>query len=72
MPFSLIPAILGACFAFVWLFIGGMILRDGQFAVRREREDSIGDTSRAHRAMHHLRPHVRFARRINRAADPVR
>ena len=42
MPFSLIPTVLGVSFALVWLFIGGMILRDGQFAVRRDRELRLG------------------------------
>src|SRR5262245_61581766 len=38
MPFSFIPTVLGACFALVWIFIGAMIVRDGQFAARRDRE----------------------------------
>jgi hypothetical protein len=38
MPFPLIPTALGVCFFLVWALIGGMIFRDGQLAVRRERE----------------------------------
>ena len=36
MPFPFIPAALGICFLLVWVFIGGMILRNAQLAVRRE------------------------------------
>jgi hypothetical protein len=38
MPFPLIPTALGITFFLIWLFIGGMILRDGQLAAQRERE----------------------------------
>jgi hypothetical protein len=38
MPFPLLPVALGICFAIVWMFIGAMLLRDSQFAVRRDRE----------------------------------
>ena len=38
MPFPFIPTALGVCFLLVWVFIGGMILRDGQLDVRSERE----------------------------------
>jgi hypothetical protein len=38
MPFPLIPTALGVCFFLIWALIGGMIFRDGQLAVRRERE----------------------------------
>jgi hypothetical protein len=41
MPFPLIPTVLGMCFLLVWAFIGGMILRHGQIAARRERESHI-------------------------------
>jgi hypothetical protein len=41
MPFALIPTALGACFFLVWLFIGGMIFRDGQLAARRDRESDV-------------------------------
>jgi hypothetical protein len=41
MPFPLIPTALGLCFLLVWAFIAGMILRDGQIAVRREREQDV-------------------------------
>jgi hypothetical protein len=38
MPFPLIPTVLGVCFFLVWALIGGMIFRDGQLAIRLERE----------------------------------
>ena len=38
MPFSMISALLGSCFALVWIFIGAMIVQDGQIALRRDRE----------------------------------
>ncbi|MEX2309489.1 MAG: hypothetical protein WD738_17950 [Pirellulales bacterium] len=38
MPFPLIPTALGVCFFLIWVFIGGMIFRDGQLAAQRERE----------------------------------
>jgi hypothetical protein len=41
MPFFLIPTALGVCFCLIWMFIGGMILRDGQMAAQRERDGDI-------------------------------
>jgi hypothetical protein len=38
MPFPLIPAALAVCFLLMWALIGGMIFRDGQLAVRRDRD----------------------------------
>jgi hypothetical protein len=38
MPFPLIPTALGVCFLLLWAFIGGMMFRDGQLALRRERD----------------------------------
>jgi hypothetical protein len=38
MPFALIPTALGLCFFLVWVFIGGMIVRDGQRAALEEIE----------------------------------
>jgi hypothetical protein len=38
MPFPLIPTALGLCFLLMWVFIGGMILRDGQLNVQSDRE----------------------------------
>jgi hypothetical protein len=38
MPFPLIPTALGLCFFLMWVFIGGMIFRDGQIATRCDRE----------------------------------
>lgn len=43
MPYSLIPSALGISFTFVWAFIAGMIVREGQLAVRREREEVAPD-----------------------------
>jgi hypothetical protein len=40
MPFPLIPTALGLCFFLIWLFIGGMILRDGQLDARNDRESN--------------------------------
>jgi hypothetical protein len=40
MPFPLIPTALGVCFFLIWLFIGGMILRDGQLMARDDRESN--------------------------------
>jgi hypothetical protein len=39
MPYSMIPAALGICFTLVWALIGGMVVREGQLAMRREREE---------------------------------
>ena len=41
MPFPLIPAALGVCFLLVWVFIGGMIFRDGQLAAQSERDSDV-------------------------------
>ncbi len=41
MPFPLISTALGICFLLVWAFIGGMLLRDGYLAARRERDIEI-------------------------------
>jgi uncharacterized membrane protein YciS (DUF1049 family) len=38
MPLTLIQTVLGLGFALIWIFIGAMILRDSQFAVRDDRE----------------------------------
>jgi hypothetical protein len=38
MPFPLIPTALGVSFLLIWVFIAGMILRDGQLTAQRERE----------------------------------
>ncbi len=45
MPYFMIPPTLGICFAFVWTFIAAMIVREGQLAVRREREETIPETA---------------------------
>ena len=41
MPFPFIPTALGLCFLAVWVFIGGMILRQGRLAFRQEREAEL-------------------------------
>ena len=41
MPFPFIPTALGLCFLAVWVFIGGMILRQGQLAFRQEHETEL-------------------------------
>ena len=38
MPFHIIPIVLGTSFVLIWMFIGGMILRDSQREARRRRE----------------------------------
>jgi hypothetical protein len=38
MPFPLIPTVLALCFLLMWALIAGMIFRDGQLAVRRDRD----------------------------------
>jgi hypothetical protein len=45
MPLSFVQIVLGACFVLIWVFIAAMILRDGRFAIRDERES---ETFRAH------------------------
>ena len=42
MPFALIPTALGVCFFLVWVFIGGMILRDGQLAAQQDHDSDVG------------------------------
>ena len=42
MPFALIPTALGVCFCLVWVFIGGMILRDGQLASQQDLDSDVG------------------------------
>jgi hypothetical protein len=60
MPFFLIPTALGACFFFVWIFIGGMIFRDSQLAAQRDREsDNMLMPLPMHRAV--SRPKMRRA-----------
>ena len=41
MPFPLIPTALGLSFLAVWIFIGGMILRQGRLAFKQERETEL-------------------------------
>ena len=38
MPLSLIQTVLGLSFVLIWVFIGTMIVRDGQLAIRGEQE----------------------------------
>ena len=67
MPLSLIQTVLGICFALVWVFIVTMILRDGQFAVRREREEDFASKPAARRPLSPPRPHGHFGRSRGRA-----
>jgi len=62
MPFSLISTVLGGCFALVWIFIGAMIIRDSQFALRRDREsDTLSHSNlTASRGPQPGKPHIRF------------
>lgn len=63
MPLSLIQIVLGACFVLIWLFIATMILRDGRFAIRDERES---ETFRAHPGHSSPPPHAKFGGRESR------
>jgi hypothetical protein len=54
MPFFLIPPALGVCFFLIWVFIGGMILRDGQLAAQHDIDSEVN-----------LLPHS-ASRRVNR------
>jgi hypothetical protein len=36
MPFPFLPALFGVCFALTWVFIGGIILRDGRMSNRHD------------------------------------
>jgi hypothetical protein len=38
MPFPFISTALGICFLLVWVFIAGMIFRDGRLAARGEHD----------------------------------
>jgi hypothetical protein len=60
MPLTLIQTVLGVAFALIWIFIGAMILRDGQFAVRREREESSANMAAMPRRLSPPRPHGQF------------
>ncbi len=42
MPFALIPTALGVCFCLVWVFIGSMVLHDGQLAARQDLDSDHG------------------------------
>ena len=42
MPFALIPTALGVCFVLIWVFIGGMILHDGQLAAQQDLDSDAG------------------------------
>jgi hypothetical protein len=69
MPFSLISTVLGACFALVWVFIGAMIVRDSQFALRRDRESDTFSQFKlpASREPQGPKPHARFGKNGRRA-----
>ncbi len=49
MPFPLIPTALGVCFCLVWVFIGGMVFRDGQLAAQQDRESEVSFLPPPHR-----------------------
>jgi hypothetical protein len=36
MPFPFLPALFGVCFALIWMFIGGIIVRDCQRVIRHD------------------------------------
>jgi hypothetical protein len=72
MPFSLISTVLGGCFALVWIFIGAMIVRDSQFALRRDREsDTLSHSNLpANRGHQRPKPHLRFGQSVTPAGNP--
>jgi hypothetical protein len=71
MPFSFIPTVLGVGFVLIWIFIGGMILRDGQFAVRRDQETDDSGSLPARRENSLRGPHW-GPRRSARNGSPSR
>jgi hypothetical protein len=68
MPFSLISSALGASFALIWLFIGAMVVRDSQFALRRDRESDTSSEFRLPTARQNPRsgPHIRLGKNARR------
>jgi hypothetical protein len=70
MPFSLISSALGASFALIWLFIGAMVVRDSQFALRRDRESDTSSEFRlpVRRDTAQSGPHVRLGKNNRRAS----
>jgi len=70
MPLSLIQIVLGAGFVVIWVFIAGMIIRDGHFAIRDKRESEIFRAHPRHPSV--PRPHVKFGGRDERGHKPRR
>jgi hypothetical protein len=70
MPFSLISLALGASFALIWLFIGAMVVRDSQFALRRDRESDTLSEFRLPTTRVNPRsgPHIRLGKDSRRAS----
>jgi hypothetical protein len=64
MSLSLIEAILGGSFVLIWLFIAGMIFRDGRFAIRDEAESEVFRTHGGHATP--ARPHADFRKDAGR------
>jgi hypothetical protein len=54
MPFSIIPPVLGTSFVVIWLFIGWMILRDGQREAQRRRDGGMHPAPHRSQAPHRL------------------
>ncbi len=50
MPLSLIQSVLGLSFALIWVFIGSMIFRDRQLAIRGEQNSDDDAKPAARRA----------------------
>jgi hypothetical protein len=71
MPFSLISTVLGGCFALVWIFIGAMLVRDSQFALRRDREsDTFSHTNLpATRGQRLPKPHAHFGQNARQTGN---
>jgi len=70
MPLSLIQIVLGASFVLIWVFIAVMILRDGRFAIRDERDSEIFRAHPGHTSP--PRPHAKFGGRGEPGRRPRR
>jgi hypothetical protein len=42
MPFPLIPTALGLCFVLMWAFVAGIIIRDSQISLERDKGRDAG------------------------------
>ena len=68
MPFPIIQTVLGAGFAFIWILIAVIVIRDGQLAVRRDRETDDSGTSAVRPQIQKLPPRLPHGHRVASAA----